>query len=281
MIWVAAIAATFCVMVACWGAYGWLAAALSRYRQVYTDAAGARLGEVFLFVDARQLWLVNLAGCAAIAAIAYAATASVPAALIAGLLPVRLPHILIALLRRRRQYRFDAQLPDMLLALGSSLRAGASLQSALRQLVEQCEAPLSQEFGLMLREQRVGLSFDATLLNLQSRMPTEATGLVVAALRVASHTGGNLAEALERIAAVLLTRLQLQGRIRALTAQGRLQGWIVGALAPLLAATLTWLDPASMAALWHTPAGWTALGVMALLEAAGVVWIRRIVNIDV
>jgi tight adherence protein B len=268
-------------MVACWTAYGWFATAWSRYRQVYTDEAGARLDEVFLFVDPRQLWAANLACCIAVALATYAATASGMVALLAGLAPARAPQALIAVLRRRRQHRFDAQLPDMLLALGSSLRAGASLAGALRQLVDHCEAPLSQEFSLILREQRLGVPFGQALLNLQGRMPTEATGLVVASLRIATHTGGNLAEALERIAAVLSARLQLQGRIRTLTAQGRLQAWIVGALTPALAGVLTWLDPVSMSALWHTQAGWVALGVVTVLETAGIVWIRRIVNIDI
>jgi tight adherence protein B len=268
-------------MVACWTAYGWFATAWSSYRQVYTDEAGARLDEVFLFVDPRQLWAANLACCIAVALATYAATASGMVALLAGLAPARAPQALIAVLRRRRQHRFDAQLPDMLLALGSSLRAGASLAGALRQLVDHCEAPLAQEFSLILREQRLGVPFGQALLNLQGRMPTEATSLVVASLRIATHTGGNLAEALERIAAVLSARLQLQGRIRTLTAQGRLQAWIVGALTPALAGVLTWLDPVSMSALWHTQAGWLALGVVIVLETAGIVWIRRIVNIDI
>jgi tight adherence protein B len=215
------------------------------------------------------------------AALAYVMTASIVAALVAGVMPVRLPHLVIATLRRRRHHRFDAQLPDMLLALASSLRAGVSLPGAVRQLVEQCEAPLSQEFGLMLREQRLGLSFEAALLNLQKRIATEATGLFVASLRITLHTGGNLSEVLEHIATVLLGRLQLLDRLRALTAQGRLQAWIVGALTPLLAAVLTWLDPASMILLWSTPAGWSALGLIVALEIAGIFWIRRIVTIDI
>lgn len=281
MIWLAAFGATCCVMLASWTAQGWLAGAWSRYRQVYTDEAGARLDEVFLFVDPRQLWVANLSFCSLAALAAYVLSGSGAIAVLAGAAPIRGAHALIALLRRRRQHRFDAQLPDMLLALGSSLRAGASLAGALRQLVEHCDPPLSQEFGLILREQRLGVPFDQALLNLQGRMPTEATGLVVSALRIAARTGGNLAEALERIAAVLAARLQLQGRIRTLTAQGRLQAWIVGALTPALAVVLTWLDPHAMAALWHTRAGWAALAVMALLETAGVLWIRRIVHIDI
>ncbi|ARP87125.1 type II secretion system F family protein [Bordetella genomosp. 9] len=281
MIWLAALGATCCVMVVCWNTYGWFAAALSRYRQVYADQAGAQLSEIFLFVDPRQLWAVNLCGCAVFASVSYGATNSVALAVLAGMAPVRAPHMLLALLRRRRQHRFDAQLPDMLLALASTLRAGASLPGALRQLVEHCEAPVAQEFGLMLREQRLGLPFESALRNLHARMPTDSAGLLVAALRIAAATGGNLAETLERIAAVLAARLQVQGRIRSLTAQGRLQAWVVGALTPVLAGVLTWIDPASMSVLWHTSAGWCALAVILLLKTAGMVWIRRIVDIDV
>lgn len=281
MIWTIAAAAALCVMSGCWLSYGWFAKAMARYRQVYTDEAGARLGEVFLFVDPRQLWLVNLAFCIAVAGAMYVFTQSLALAVIAGVLPSRASHFLIAGLRRRRQACFDTQLPDTLLALASGLRAGASVPGALRHIVDQCEPPLSQEFGLMLREQRLGISFDTALSNLHARMPTEAVGLVVSALRVTAHTGGNLSEALERIAAMLRARMQVQGRIHTLTAQGRLQAWIVGALAPMLTLVLDWLEPEAMSALWHTPAGWTVLAIVALLEMAGVVWIRRIVNIDI
>ena len=105
--------------------------------------------------------------------------------------------------------------------------------------------------------------------------------LLVAALRVASQTGGNLAEALESIAETLRARLQLQARIRALTAQGRLQAWIVGFLPLFLALVLDRLEPESMALLWHTPLGWAVLAVVLVLETAGVLMIRRIVNIDI
>lgn len=281
MIWMAAASATICVTTALWLTHGWFARAMARYRQVYTEEAGARLSEVFLFLDPRQLWAANVLVCAAIGSIVYAATGSVVLAAAAGIAPGRMPHWLMANLRRRRQARFDAQLPDTLLALGSALRAGASVPGALRHIVEQCEPPLSQEFGLMLREQRLGLSFEAALSHLHARMPTDAAGLVVSVLRITAHTGGNLSEALERIAATLQARLHLQGRIHTLTAQGRLQAWVVGGLAPVLALVLDRLEPQAMAALWHTPAGWAVLAIVALLETAGIVWIRRIVDIDI
>ena len=112
-----------------------------------------------------------------------------------GVLPVLaglvcMPPLILRHMRHRRARRFDAQLPDLLQALAGALRAGAGVQPALRRRVAQSGPPLSQEFGLMLREQRLGLGFQDALLQLRIRMPTESCGLVVSALGIASRTGG-------------------------------------------------------------------------------------------
>lgn len=181
---------------------------------------------------------------------------------------------------RRRAAQFERQLPVALFMLASSLRAGAALSTALGLLAEQGEAPLSQEFGLLLREQRLGLSWDDALAGLERRVPSDATALTIAALRIAVSAGGNLAEALESIAGTLRARSQLQARLRALTSQGRMQAWVVGALPLLLLAVLYQLEPEIMSLLWRTPTGWIVLLVLAVLEITGVLLIRRIVRID-
>jgi len=135
--------------------------------------------------------------------------------------------------------------------------------------------------GLMLQEQRMGLSFDEALLMLGRRVPGEGTALMVSALRVALHSGGNLSETLEKTAATLRSRLYMQGRIQALTSQGRMQAWVMALLPLLLAVVLDQLDPEAMALLWHTPMGWATLAVILLLEVCGMLLIRRIVAIDV
>ncbi|MBO9352399.1 pilus assembly protein [Bordetella petrii] len=281
MIWLALAMSMACTALLAWRAQAWFGPALQRYRQVYTHDAGVRLGEVFLFIDPGQLWLAALllAGMAGMAT--WAASGSVVLGGLAAALAARLPRQMVGRLRHRRLARFEQQLPGALLALAAALRAGVGVSTAMRHIVDHSEAPLAQEFGLMLREQRLGVSFDAALEHLSQRVPSEASALVVAALRVASHTGGNLAETLDGIARTLRERLQLQGKVRALTAQGRLQAWIVGALPLLLMAVLDRMEPQAMAVLWHTPLGWAVLAVMAGLETAGVLLIRRIVDIDI
>jgi tight adherence protein B len=281
VIWLAAGGAMVCAVVLAWRAQGWFAPALRRYREVYTQEAGLRLSEVFLFIDPAQLWAGAVACAALAAALAFSLTGSGVAAALGAALASRVPRALVDALRRRRARRFEQQLPMALLMLASALRAGVALATGLRHVVEQSGAPLAQEFGLMLREQRMGVPWDTALGNLHGRMPADSTSLVVAALRSAAQTGGNLAEALESIAHTLRARLQLQAKLLALTSQGRLQAWIVGALPVALLGVLDRLEPEIMGLLWRTPMGWSVLAVVAVLEVAGVLLIRRIIRIDI
>jgi len=148
-------------------------------------------------------------------------------------------------------------------------------------MVAEAPAPLSQEFTLLLREQRLGVTLEQSLNSLARRVPTQTTVLVVSAMRIATETGGSLAETLERTGQTIRSRLQMEGKIAALTAQGKLQAWVVGLLPVVLMLVLNKMEPAAMAMLWETKVGWAVLFVLALLEAMGIYVIRKIIAIDV
>jgi len=255
--------------------------AIQHHRDAFTAEARAQMGEMFLFIDPGQVWTMRLLLCLGAVAVTFWLSRSVVLAIAAGAAALAVPRYLSGRWRRARLRRFDEQLPDTLSALGAALQAGSALSGALRVIVAEAGAPLGQEFGLMLREQRLGVSFEQALANLHARMPSESTGLVVAVLRIAAQTGGSLAETLERVAVTLRARLHWQGRVRALTSQGRMQAWVVASLPPLLALVLDHLEPEAMAVLWHTPMGWMVLFAIVVLESLGVYLIRRIVTIDV
>ncbi|NYT85856.1 type II secretion system F family protein [Pollutimonas harenae] len=267
--------------VCCWFLQKWLSKAYVRYQRAFQRQTSERLDEFFLFVDPAQLWMANLSLCTVLIAVVYGLTGGVAWAVLSGVISLLLPQYGIGRLRKRRVRRFDEQLPDLLQALAGALRAGAGLQSALRHIVAQSPAPLSQEFGLILRQQRMGVGFEQALADLYRRMPFEGTGLVVSALTIAAQSGGNLAETLEGIAATLRARLRLLDRVQALTSQGRLQAWIMAGLPPILAIVLHYLDPDAMQALWKTPAGWSVLATVVVMEVVGIWFIRRIVAIQV
>jgi len=248
--------------------------------RVKTDTT-RRLQDFFLFIDPSALWAGNVVLSLSLTFIAWALSGLWWAAMMIGLLVFLAPNWLVARMRRRRLAQFDGQLPAMLLALAGALRAGAGIQTAIGQITAQAAAPLSQEFALVQRQQRLGISFEQSLDDLFVRMPSESTGLLVSALKIAVQSGGNLAEALERIAQTLQARQHIQGRIRALTSQGKMQAWVMAGLPLLLIMVLNMLDPAAMSPMWFHPAGWIVLGIIFLLEALGIWLILKIVNIDI
>jgi tight adherence protein B len=254
---------------------------LAKYRANFTERARFQAQEFFLFIEPRKLFAANLAVMALGGVLAWsitrAAIVAIPVFLGLGLLP----RWLYAWMRRRRLGQFERQLPDALLMISGALRAGLGLSSALSQLVAETEAPMSQEIGLVLREQRLGATLEQSLANLGRRVPSTSTILVVSAMRIATETGGGLAETLERTAHTIRSRLQMEGKIGALTAQGKLQAWVVGALPLVLMAVLNKMEPEAMGHLWHTRAGWATLAVIGFLEVMGIYVIRRIIAIDV
>lgn len=267
--------------LATWLLLGWGLRGFQAYHRLFSHLTRQRMSEFFLYVDPSQLWGITwfCAVCAAVLVALFSGRWWLGLAL--GGLMVFVPQFALMRWRRLRLERIEAQLPEFLMALSGALRSGASLQAALRQVGERVPAPLGQEIALMQREQRLGMSFRECLENFQQRLHSEGVELTVSALRIAHQSGGSLGPLLEEIATTLRLRLQLLGRIRALTSQGRMQAWVMAALPPLLAVVLGWLDPEAMSQLWATPIGWAVVLLIIVLEASGIWFIRRIVAIAV
>ncbi|MES2259662.1 MAG: type II secretion system F family protein [Pseudomonadota bacterium] len=255
--------------------------AMARYRTHFTERTHFQVREFFLFIDPSKLFIGNLAMMSIGAALTWLLSGTVLLAIPVFFGLALLPRLLYGWLRQRRLRRFEEQLPDALMMLSGALRAGLGLNAAIGQLVMDAPAPLVQEFSLMLREQRLGVTLDQSLNGLVRRIPTQTTILVVSSMRIASETGGGLAEMLERTANTVRSRLQIEGKIRALTAQGKLQAWVVGLLPVALMLVLDQMEPDAMSVMWHSKLGWGALSVLAFLECMGMHVIRKIVAIDV
>jgi len=253
---------------------------VARYRRVFTERTHFSLRELFLFVDPARLFALNVALILACGVFGSMAGGPVAGLLLAALAAVA-PRIVLARLRQRRLDQIEQQLPDALMMVAGALKAGLGLSVALSHLVREARPPLSQEFDLVLREQRLAVPLDTALENLNQRVPLQSITLAVAAMRIATETGGGLAEALERLAATLRAKLAMEGKIRALTAQGKLQGWVVGLLPVFLLLALLHLEPLDMGLVFTTQMGWATLTVIALLLLFGGLLIRKVVSIDV
>ncbi|MDO5057312.1 MAG: type II secretion system F family protein [Lautropia sp.] len=251
------------------------------YRRHFSGRVGHGMKELLLFVDVDRLFRANLLLCLLACLLAWLLTGSLLLVLVAAGVVGALPGMLIARLGRRRRDAFARQLPDAMMLIAGAIRAGASMTLALRQMSSELPAPGGQEFELMLRELRLGVTLDEALLNLERRMQCDELRLFGAAVRIANESGGNLAETLERLADTVRKKLALEDKIVALTSQGRLQGWIMVCLPIGVGAALCVIEPDAMAPLFHSWQGWIVLALVAVLEVVGLLFIRRIMAIDV
>lgn len=261
--------------------YGVFRKGLKRYEEKYLSKTAQALDEMFLIFSPEQVLYLNLLSIFLLATIGFLITQSWKVTIIAGLIGYFLPKIVLRLAKRKRLKKFDEQLVDGLTTLSNSLKAGFSLVQALEMLAREMNPPISQEFGLMLRENKLGIPLDKALQNMTERIPSNNLDLVVTSIVIARTAGGNLAEIFDQIATTVREISRLEGKIDALTAQGKLQGIVIGSLPLLLGYLIYLMDPSMMSTLWNDPIGWGIIGVIVLFEAIGAFFIWKIVSIDI
>ncbi len=254
---------------------------MTEYKTAFTETASNSLADMFSFADPVKLFYINIAAVLLIPLVVMVLFRDWKLAFVVFILLLFIPNILYSSARKRRQRRFEQQLPDGLAMISGSMRAGASLSIALESLVKEQQPPLAQEFQLFLREQRIGVDFEESLSHMEKRMPIADLGMVISALRISREVGGNLAEVLESLADTLRRKHTMEGKIDSLTAQGKLQGIVMTGLPILLGVLLNFLEPEAMEKLWTTPVGWVVLTIIVIMLGLGYFMISKITTIDV
>lgn len=192
-----------------------------------------------------------------------------------GLLPVLKARID----RGARLEKFETQLPDALDLMARSLRAGNPLMESFKFVAEEMKPPISADFGRAWSNVNYGVSLRASLADLLERTPSVSLRALATAILVQRETGGNLAEIIDKITAVLRGRARFQRRLRTLTAEGRMSGWVLGALPFVMGALISMTSPTYLPMLLNDPGGKRLVIYALLLMAVGLIWMSRIVRI--
>ena len=198
-----------------------------------------------------------------------------------GILALMAPKHVIKILRERRRNKFNIQLVDALGGMSNALRAGFSINQAFETVVQNGEKPISQEFGVMLQQMRVGMNFYDALQSLDKRIGSDDLTLVVTSIDIARRTGGNLTEIFDKISITIRERMRIERRVRTLTSQGRLQGIVVTLMPVLLGIAMTMIKKSTMIPFFKSMTGLITMGGTVLLIAMGWFFIRKIIRIDV
>jgi tight adherence protein B len=192
-----------------------------------------------------------------------------------------LPTLYVRFRRTRRLNQFEEMLPEAIDLVGRALRAGHPLSSGFKMAADDGAEPVASEFRRVFEEQRFGLPVQDSLLGMADRINLVDVRILVTAILIQREVGGNLAEILDNLSAVIRARFTIRRQINVYTAQGRMTGYMLSLLPFFLFGILYWINGEYMRVLFTDPIGKVLVTMAIALQLVGFFWIRKIVNIDI
>jgi tight adherence protein B len=213
---------------------------------------------------------------AAVGIVFHSILGGIGVAALAGALPI----LYVRHMAAKRLAKFEEQFPEAIDLMARALRAGHALTTALQLVADDIPAPVGTEFRLLFEQQNYGMSLGDALRGFGDRVPIIDARFFVTALLTQREMGGNLSEVLENLASVIRERFKVKRQVRVVSAHGRITGLVLGCLPPGVALALTITAPAHIRILVDDPMGRTMLIAGLVLQAIGVVIIRRIILVE-
>jgi tight adherence protein B len=191
------------------------------------------------------------------------------------------PTVLLRSALSKRADRLREQLPDVLTIMASSLRAGHSFLQSLDTVAKEIAQPAASEFQRVVAEIRLGRPAEDALESLAERVGSADFKWAVLAVNIQREVGGNLAEILDTVADTLRERAMLRRQIKVLTAEGRLSAWVLALLPFAIALYMYAVNPDYIGILFESVYGIIMIIVALVLLVLGILWMKKIVDIDV
>ncbi|MCC6806833.1 MAG: type II secretion system F family protein [Deltaproteobacteria bacterium] len=249
-----------------------------RYRERYHVESLEQVTDMFIVIDDGQRRVLSLATMALFFSLGLLLSPIL--AVILALVGLIAPSFYLRYLKQARVENFDHQLADALVAIAGAMRSGFTFRQAMTEVAANAHAPLGQEFKVFTREMQLGTPLDEALDHLAERVGSTELDLFVSASQIALKVGGNVAEMFDKLAGTLRERFRLEGRIRTLTAQGKLQGVIIGLMPIFVWAGFDYFRPDLTRPMLQHWFGYAVIILIVVMELMGALVIRRIVQIE-
>jgi tight adherence protein B len=263
----------------------------NRYRERYVQEAAVELDDVLLQMPANRIFDLSLAISAIscfMAVVIFASatdkftwTKGLILGVIIAISTFPAPRLVLRHLRKKRLEKFNEQLEDALGSISSSLKAGFSINQALETVADENKRPISIEFRLLTQEMRLGVPLEEALDNMNKRLESADFELVATAIITARQTGGELTAILERLASVIRERFRINNKLKAMTAQGRLQAVLIGIMPFALMFMMSYVAPDTMSQFFNSVIGVISIIAASVLVVIGFLVIKKITTIDV
>lgn len=191
------------------------------------------------------------------------------------------PYFIIRHLEAKRRIRLEIQLVDGLSSIASGVRAGLNLVQSMQLLVQNQTGPIEQEFGQILREYEMGMDLNQAMRQASDRIGSQLYRLTFTAIEMHRLRGGDSGESMDRIAESIREIQRLEGKLDAITAQGRVQANMMATMAVVIIVMMLMIFPEDTKMLFTEPQGRIILIVACALIAAGYFWIKKIMQVDI
>ena len=201
--------------------------------------------------------------------------------LVVAVLLSLLPFMWISRRKKKRMEAFERQLPEALELVGRALKAGHTFGSGMAMVVSEFADPLRGEFQKTMEEINFGVAVTVALDNLMDRVDCPDLNFFVVSVKIQNETGGNLAEIVENIAALIRERFKLKGRVRVLSAEGRMAAWVLTLLPFGVVGAIMAINPQYMSLMVTEPIGIMLLYVVSGMMLSGILVIRKMIRIEV
>lgn len=264
-----------------YSAYPFLERLLKSWQKKRIAKITPKLDRMFVDIPHRKLLLIDIACPLAIGFLAFSFTKTIWIGVTAAFTGLAFSNFIVKQLGKMRNKKFASQLVDGLMLLSGSLKAGLSLLQAFEALVEEMAPPISQEFSLVVRENRMGVPLEECLMKLKRRMECEELDMIITAVLVGRETGGELTVIFSNLVMTIRERSRLQGRIKALCTQGVLQGRIMMLLPVFFAIAIYKINPGFMNILLTDAQGRLLLGYAVISQIIGTILIMHLSKIEI
>lgn len=211
----------------------------------------------------------------------YVLKGNILAALLAAIVIVFIPFVYLGYRKKQRQTRFAEQLPDALIMIARSLRAGHSLTSAVELVSQELPEPTGGLFKIAYEQQHLGMRIAESLGTLLEKIDSIDLHFFVTIIRINSETGGNLAEILDKLAETIRSRLQIRRQVRTFTAEGRMSGYVLVLLPVFVFVAFYLRNPGYMEVFFTNQLCQMILVGAGLAQIVGFLFIRKIVDIRI
>ena len=238
-----------------------------------------RLVQGNIYLHPGEFILIVLIWGIIIGAILYIISKSLSMFILGIIIVILLSLMYLNSCRQKKIRDFNNQIVDMLALVSNGLKAGYSLFQSVGIVAREMQPPMSQEFGRMMKQVNMGMSVEDALIGLTERIESEDLDLAVTAILIQRQVGGNLSEVLDNISHTIRERVILKNQLKVLTSQGKLSGFIICLLAPVLALIIYLMNPEFIIIMVKEPLGIVMIGIAILLQIIGILFIKKIVNI--